>query len=152
MGVRVRPLEARDRTAWLGLRSELWPKTTAAEHAAEVDARLRGERVSTLPSAVFVAELDGRVVGFVETGLRSHADGCDPHWPVGYLEGWYVAPGSRMHGIGGALVRAAEDWARGQGCREMASDTWLEAGASLEAHKCLGYGIVEFAVHFRKLL
>ena len=24
------------------------------------------------------------------------------------------------------LMRAAEDWARGRGCREMASDTWID--------------------------
>jgi len=35
------------------------------------------------------------LVGFLEVGLRSHADGCDPAQPVGYVEGWFVAPDHR---------------------------------------------------------
>lgn len=63
------------------------------------------------------------MTGFLEVGLRSHADGCDPAQPVGFVEGWFVEEACRNRGIGRALMRAAEDWARGQGCVEMASDT-----------------------------
>ena len=50
---------------------------------------------STLPLLVFVAEADGKVVGFIEVGLRSHADGCDARRPLGFIEGWYVEPQQR---------------------------------------------------------
>jgi len=49
-------------------------------------------------------------------------------------------------------VAAAEDWARAQGCREMASDTWLDNTLSQQAHARLGYAEVERLVHFRKTL
>jgi aminoglycoside 6'-N-acetyltransferase I len=71
---------------------------------------------------------------------------------VGYIEGWYVAPDLRGMGIGRRLVQAAEDWARSNGCREMASDCTLDNDLSLRAHLALGYEETERLVHFRKVL
>jgi aminoglycoside 6'-N-acetyltransferase I len=147
---RARPADA---AAVADLCFALWPDTPLEEHANEVEAKLAGAVRSTLPLILFVAEAeDGRLAGFVEAGLRSHADGCDPLQPVGFLEGWYVAPDFRRQGIGGRLAAAAEEWARGQGCREMASDTWLDHELSQQAHERLGYEVVDRCVHFRKRL
>jgi aminoglycoside 6'-N-acetyltransferase I len=49
-----------------------------------------------------------------------------PGAAVGYIEGWFVYEALRNRGIGKELMRAAEDWAREHGCREMASDTWID--------------------------
>jgi aminoglycoside 6'-N-acetyltransferase I len=84
--------------------------------------------------------------------LRSHAEGCDESRAVGYLEGWYVDEPCRRQGIGAALLRAAEDWARSQGCREMASDAGLENKISQRVHTALGFTEVGRAVNYRKLL
>ena len=44
-----------------------------------------------MPIEIYVADAsDGALVGFVEVDLRSHADGCNPSKPMGYIEGWYV--------------------------------------------------------------
>jgi predicted GNAT superfamily acetyltransferase len=138
-----------DLAAVLALAGALWPDQPAEEHLRAV---LAGRPRSTLPLVVFLA-FDGDVaICFVEVGLRSHADGCDDARPVGFLEGWYVAPSHRRAGVGGALVAAAEAWARGQGCVEMASDTWLDADLSRQAHVALGYEVVDRCVHFRKAL
>jgi aminoglycoside 6'-N-acetyltransferase I len=104
---------------------DLWPDAPAEEHRNEVRALLAGS-LSTLPLVLFVAEDAGRLVGYVEVGLRSHADGCDPSRPCGYIEGWYVAPRFRRSGVGRRLIDAAESWVREQGARELASDTWLD--------------------------
>ena len=70
----------------------LWPTSTAEEHARELTLTLEGTPPVTLPLVIFVAVAeDGSLAGFVEVDLRSHADGCDPIRPVGYVEGWYVA-------------------------------------------------------------
>ncbi len=50
------------------------------------------------------------------------------------------------------LTDTAENWAREKGCKEMASDTWLENGSSIRAHAKMGYIEVERLVHFVKQL
>ena len=104
-----------------------------------------------LPMAIFVALDDGgALTGFLEAGLRSHADGCDPAVPTGYIEGWFVREEFRNRGIGRDLMRAAEEWALSQGCREMASDALIDNTVSLHAHQALGFEVVDRCVHFRK--
>jgi aminoglycoside 6'-N-acetyltransferase I len=106
-----------------------------------------------MPLVNFVAETtDSRLVGFVEVDLRSHADGCSPALPVGYVEGWYVAEGARHSGIGRRLLSTAEDWARSYGCVEMASDTWIDNELSQTCHEALGFEVVDRCVHYRRTL
>jgi aminoglycoside 6'-N-acetyltransferase I len=144
----VRTLQPMDRAAWARLRAALWPEATPEEHAREMDEILgHPER-----DAVFVSPgAGGRLLGFVEVSLRRYAEGCDTS-PVGYLEGWYVAPSARRQGIGRALVAAAEAWARAKGCSEMASDTQIDNERSQMVHARLGYAEVERQVCFRKAL
>jgi aminoglycoside 6'-N-acetyltransferase I len=123
------------------------------EHSRELEAILSGNPPGTLPLVVFVAEAnDKSLLGFLEVGLRSHADSCDPAQPVGYVEGWYVTDAHRKLGIGKQLLAAAEDWARRQGCTEMASDMQIGNELSQRVHQSLGYEIVERAILFRKAL
>jgi len=131
---------------------ELWPDGTLAQHREEAALILAGTPPSPLPLVVFVVESDGKVIGFVEVGLRSHADGCDPRQPVGFIEGWYVELEHRGKGVGRGLMLAAEDWARSQGCRELASDTWIDQESSQRAHEALGFEVVDRCVHFKKAL
>ena len=69
---------------------------------------------------------------------------------VGYLEGWFVAPDARRRGTGRALVRAAEQWARLQGCAEFASDAEADNEESALAHRALGFDDVGLVRCFRK--
>lgn len=149
---------------WLArMRAKLWPDGTVEEHRRELKDLLAGEALSTLPTVVLVAESsdgssgdgpsgDGLIWGFLEAGLRSHADGCDTRRPVGFIEGWFVEKKARRQGVGRALVVAAEAWARSHGCTEMASDTWIEDEGSQFAHRALGYEETDRCVHYRKTL
>jgi aminoglycoside 6'-N-acetyltransferase I len=142
-----------DRGELSQLRAALWPESSAEEHSRELDALLSSGVCGILPLAIFVScEESGRLNGFVEVGLRSHADGCDESRPVGYIEGWFVAEGWRRQGIGGELVRAAEEWSRAQGCREMASDALIDNTVSQHVHEKLGFIAGDRCVHFRKPL
>jgi aminoglycoside 6'-N-acetyltransferase I len=135
------------------LRTALWPEAPAAEHFVELARLLAGESLATLPLVIFVAEdSDGTLAGFLEAGLRSHADGCDPAQAVGYVEGWYVGESYRRQGIARELLQAAEEWARSSGCREMASDTPLSNTLSQRVHEALGFTVAERAVLYRKRL
>lgn len=149
----VREAMARDRNALVAFRCDLWPDGTATEHDDDVAKHFAGLPRSTLPLTILIA-VDGETpVGFVEVGLRSHADGCDPAHPVGFIEGWYVAPTHRHRGVGRTLIVAAESWSHGQGCREMASDTWSDSRGegSVAAHTALGYEVTDRVVNFSTL-
>jgi aminoglycoside 6'-N-acetyltransferase I len=147
----VRRAEPADLEAVAAMCHRLWPNASVGEHAEELAPLLAGKTPGTLPDIILVAqEPDGPVVGFIDVDLRSHADGCDPSQPVGYIEGWYVAPACRRRKLGARLVAAAEEWARNQGCIEMASDTWLDHLDSQRAHEALGFEVVDRCVHYRK--
>ena len=149
----VRLAQLSDRDQLVRMREALWPKTPAEEHARELTEILEGKPAVTLPLVILVAEASDRgLAGFLEIDLRSHADGCNPSRPVGYVEGWYVAENHRHRGIGRKLLAAAEDWARSQGCVEIASDTWIENEVSQRVHEALGYEVVDRCVHYRKTL
>jgi aminoglycoside 6'-N-acetyltransferase I len=151
--IRIRPAQPSDHDDLLRFRVALWPSVPAEEHARELTATLAGHAPVTMPLINFVAEAsDGTLLGFLEVDLRSHADGCNPERPVGYIEGWYVSKQHRTRGIGKRLLAAAEDWARSHGCLEMASDTWIDNELSQRAHERAGYEVVDRCVPYRKSL
>jgi aminoglycoside 6'-N-acetyltransferase I len=49
-------------------------------------------------------------------------------------------------------VKAAEEWARVQGCTELASDTEIGNDVSAAAHERLGFAEVNRIICFRKAL
>jgi aminoglycoside 6'-N-acetyltransferase I len=135
------------------MRSLLWPDAPEQEHLAELEAGQTSLGQLQFPVVNLVAEDErGALLGFLEVGLRSHADGCDTRQPVGFVEGWFVREEHRGKGVGRELMHAAQEWARAQGCREMASDALIDNGGSERAHTELGFEIVDRCIHFRKAL
>jgi aminoglycoside 6'-N-acetyltransferase I len=142
---RIRTARISDNNELAAMRRLLWPESSFEEHLRELQ--------SGLPAVNFVAVGEHEsLIGFLEAGLRSHADGCDPSHSVGYVEGWFVREEFRRRGIGTALMGAAEDWARAQGCLEMASDALIDNEVSHRGHEALGFEVVDRCVHFRKRL
>jgi aminoglycoside 6'-N-acetyltransferase I len=151
--IRIRQAGLSDLDGLAMMRHLLWPESTSEEHRGELETILSSGRYGTLPMAVLVSsDASGSLTGFLEAGLRSHADGCDTAHSVAFIEGWFVHKRFRKQGIGRALVQSAEDWARRQGCTEIASDTWIDDERSQSAHKAVGFEVVDRCVHFRKLL
>jgi aminoglycoside 6'-N-acetyltransferase I len=147
----IRAAQQGDEDELAELRALLWPDGTVEEHRREVQKLIQSGMSGTLPAAVLVAiDVSERLAGFLEVGLRSHADGCAVAQPVGYVEGWFVREEMRGQGVGKQLMQAAEDWSRAQNCREIASDALVDNMESREAHSALGFEVVDLCVHFRK--
>ncbi|MGD8405871.1 MAG: GNAT family N-acetyltransferase [Anaerolineales bacterium] len=145
--ITTRRATSADKPEWLRMRLLLWPDGTVESFFREMDDLLADPL-----APVFVAvRSNGLAGGFLEAGTRKYAEGCGTS-PVAYIEGWYVDGDLHGRGIGKALVRAAEDWARSQGLTEIASDTWLDNEVSIQAHLKLGYEEIERLVHFAKKL
>lgn len=145
----VRAIEPGEAAEWERMRQKLWPSPDG-EHAREIAAFFHGDRSD--PAEVLVAIREGHeLIGFAETTIRSHVEGCRPG-RVAYLEGWFVEEAHRGQGVGAALMKAVEEWGRAQGCSELGSDTELANARSAAAHRALGFTEVERIVCFRKLL
>ena len=142
----VRQLRETDIGEWLRLRKMLWDGSSDEEHKAE----MMDIYEHTETQLVLVAEVGGsRLGGFLEASIRPFVEDCHSE-QVGYLEGWFVEPEFRRSGIGRALVRSAENWARAHGSTEMASDAEIGNEMSLKAHLNLGYEETSRLVHLRK--
>jgi aminoglycoside 6'-N-acetyltransferase I len=154
--VHIRLAERGDGAEWAALRAALWPDVSVEKHALEVEEFFAKPRdgVGKMPEVVFVAlaaEGSSTLIGFAEVSRRLYAEGCDTS-PVGFLEGWYVAPEYRRTGVGRALVQAAAAWARSTGCQEFASDALADNVVSAAAHRAIGFEEVEIIRCFRKSL
>ena len=147
MNLSIRLATADDKLEWLRMRLLLWPEVESSDLLQEM------ERILADPlTPVFVLQRPGGGLGgFLEASTRKYAEGCVTA-PVGYIEGWFIDEDLRGQGLGHQLVRAAEDWARSQGLKEMGSDTWLENEVSIRAHLAMGYEEVERLIHFAKTL
>jgi aminoglycoside 6'-N-acetyltransferase I len=145
--VTIRTILESDRSDWVRLREALWPGSPS-DHDEETREYFE-QRLET--PIVFVAEVDGRAVGFLELDFRKYAPGCSSS-PVPFIEGWYVEPELQGRGIGRALVDAAESYSLGAGYLEIASDAEMDNTAGIAAHVAVGYQEVERVVCFRKSL
>ena len=143
----IREIVESDRSEWVRLREALWPGSPS-DH--DIETRKHFEKRAKA-SIVFVAEADGRLVGFLELDHRNYAPDCSSS-PVPFIEGWYVEPALQGRGIGRALVEAAEMHARAAGHHEIASDAELENTDGIAAHLALGYEEVDRIVCFRRSL
>jgi aminoglycoside 6'-N-acetyltransferase I len=139
------PMSSSD-SAWLALRLALWPDSKAEHLSGMADALARRHYVRLAFNA------DGSAVGFVEASKRVDYVNGTSSSPVAFLEGIYVAPGSRRSGVARALVNSVVNWASAEGCLELASDALLGNTASHAMHRALGFEETERVVYFCRRL
>lgn len=70
------------------------------------------ERLARMDTVIFLAELDGVAVGFTHLFPIFSSTRCRRLWLLNDL---FVAPDARAHGVGRALLHAAEHHARSTG-------------------------------------
>src|SRR5215216_7204287 len=132
----VRPVQPADAAEWLRMRMALWPDSSPEKEAGEIAQFFANPPLPFLHAAFVCPRPDAGLCGLVEVSIHTSAPGCTTN-RIGYLEAWYVDPDWRGRGVGRELAQAAEDWARAQGCREMASDTTPSYPVSPLAHAAL---------------
>lgn len=102
------------------------------------------------------AEVEGRVVGYIVARLDEPVPNAAEQLTrdLGRLRGYVEALGVHRsvwrHGVGTALMKAAEQWARGEGAVVMQTDTSLRSPVSVPFYEALGYD--RQAVILRKVL
>ena len=132
----IRPVEQSDAESWERLRNLLWE---GDDHKSEITQFFNGEAEE--PNEVLLAvteendaiahielslryDIDGLTgikTGYIELSLRYDIDGLTGI-KTGYIEGLFVEERHRAAGVVLKLLRAAEFWARDQGCLAFASD------------------------------
>ncbi len=124
---------------------QLWPDNTMEE--AENILR---EYICSEETEVFTQVMNERYVGVALCALRhGYVEGCDTS-PVGYLEGIVVEESYRKKGVANSLCKECEDWARGKGCIEFASDCEWTNDISLQFHLKIGFKEENRIICFRK--
>jgi aminoglycoside 6'-N-acetyltransferase I len=146
--VRIERCAPADADEWVALRKKLWPWESDADLRAESD-----EQLAPAESLVLIGRAgDGEMVAFAEASLRhDYVNGCSTS-PVAFLEGIYVEPAWRRHGIARRLCEAIEEWASEHGCTEFASDTFTDYFDSQRMHEALGFTETDRVIYYRKEL
>ena len=100
-------------------------------------------------SQAFVAEIDGKVVGFMTLHVIDWLHRPDPALRLGAV---VVDETYRRGGIGQALVAFAEETAAQQGCSyiELTSNMRRKADGTYSFYDSLGYERAEETTYFRK--
>lgn len=143
----IRKADVNDLPALAALAAQLWPEHTASELAAEF-----AESMAQGATHFFLLYEADEAIGFSQCGLRhDYVEGAETS-PVGYLEGIFVREAHRRRGCAVQLLRACEDWAKAQGCREFASDCELSNETSLAFHLGAGFEEASRIICFTKKL
>jgi len=146
MDVSIREMGVSDRDLWAELYGFLWPKHSKGAFLREIDRILRAEH-----RMAFVAEYEGRAVGFAEYAEREYVNGCVSQ-PVPFLEGIWVHETYRRRGVAQALLSHLEALALARGFDEIGSDVELGNAGSHAAHVRWGFEETERVVFYRKSL
>lgn len=110
----IRPARPDDEEALRRLDRETWSPLHAVTPRPDADTPFFQEHAG--PDAHLVAELDGRVVGYLRLG---HPTPLASNRHVRAVHGLAVAEEARGRGIGRLLLRAAAEEARRQGARRL---------------------------------
>jgi len=88
------------------------------EHPEQGYGRFLVAQIGHANSLVMVAEDEGTVVGYVFADVEP-TSWMELRGPCGVIHDIYVDPSGRSHGAGRALMRAAIDWIRTKGHRQV---------------------------------
>ena len=117
-----------------------------AADAADIPPRLAALE-SAGRAVALVAEVEGRVVGLITSHILATLHHTEP---VALLTTLVVSEDARGAGVGRELVRAAEEWARGEGAQRMSVTSGLQRADAHQFYLRLGYA--QTGLRFGKVL
>lgn len=92
--------------------------------------------------AMYVAELDGHVVGFAWVALWCAE--FDAIQTQAVVKNVCVAPGARRQGIGRSLMEQLERWAEEHGARRLCLQVTASNAAAVRLYRSLGYEVERY--------
>jgi ribosomal protein S18 acetylase RimI-like enzyme len=150
--VQIRPVREEDRHAVMALTSQLaegvaeWRDPQAVVEAARQWLAGSFDPAREQPGGVFVAVIEGEVVGVVSVNTHRHFTGT----VEAYIGELAVASHAVRMGVGRRLVAKAEDWARQQGLRHLTLET--AATNTTARHFYAAVGFREEAIRLTRVL
>jgi len=96
-------------------------------------------RCASWDGTVFVATLEGKVVGFVCVWARVPPEPDEPPVPYAFVSDIVVLPHVRRRGIGRRLLATAEDYARSHGSATMKLDVMADNGVARRLYAASGF-------------
>lgn len=140
----IRSARMKDAEALANLTSQLgYPAT-----AEQIRGRFNMLQARPGEDVVLVAEVDGKVVGWV----HAHTYKLLVDAPEVEIGGLVVDEEMRGQGIGEQLMQAAEDWAREHDCESIYLRSNTIRTKAHEFYKRIGYEIIKSQYAFRKML
>lgn len=147
-GITIGQASARDLGQVLRLSAELFQDNDPRELAGSYHKSLMNPQ-----EAFFLVHEGPQAIGFAHMSIRhDYVEGALEGRACAYLEAIYIQEKWRLGGLGRRLVDACRQWAKDQGCRQLASDTPLDNQASLDFHLKLGFSEAGRLVHFIETL
>lgn len=141
--VTIRPIDPRDAEVVSELVTQLGYQRTPEQ----VRSWIRS--LETRPeAATFVAELDGKVVAWIDVSLQHHLQSET----FGLIGGLVVKDGVRGGGIGRSLCQQAEQWSRQQGARTIRVTSRSTREAAHRFYLRDGYSQTKISMVFEKPL
>ena len=142
----IRPCTSEHLDGWVRLRQCLWPDETLDDHRSYARSLL--ERPSAASYLACESRRNSRCLRRGDL-RRDYVNGCNTS-PVGFLEGLYVEPRYRKRGLARLLCSSVEDWAKGMGCTEFASDVLLQNEVGQRVHEAVGFNATDRVVFYLK--